>query len=106
MARASLLIVVAVVTFAAVTHGCYSPPDDYENYRVNAGLPLPGSKNSDVNTYPNLPRYGTNCGHNKYWNDGESTLIVGGVEAYPNEFPFQVRVVFDGSSCSGSIIHP
>ena len=99
-------VLLSLYLAATACHGCSRPTSFIETYQEKAGLPLPGSKNSDVNTYPNLPRYGTNCGHNLYWNDGESSLIVGGVQAFQNELPYQVYVDFKGDICGGTIIHP
>jgi secreted trypsin-like serine protease len=52
-----------------------------------------------------IPGYKTvaNCGMNKYY--GKQQRIVGGTEAEPHSFPWQVALFFDGGwFCGGSII--
>ena len=82
--------------------GC--PPS--VSYQADAWLPNATSISSPSTTYNNFKSYGNNCGHNKYWNVGDSGFIVGGVEAYKNEFPHLVAIWVNGEypGCAGVII--
>ena len=75
------------------------------SYQADAGLPNASSISTPSTTYNNFRSYGNNCGHNKYWNVGDSGFIVGGVEAYENEFPHLVAVqTNENFRCAGVII--
>ena len=103
---AKMLLILLLSIFPVVTWACCMiPQPPVENYREKVGLPFPNSKTSDSTIYPNLPRYGINCGHNMYWNVGDSGLIVGGVEAYENELPYQVLIGYGILYCGGAILN-
>ena len=75
------------------------------SYQADAGLPNASSSSTGSITYNNIRSYGNNCGHNKYWNVGDSGFIVGGVDAYENEFPHLVAVQENEYfRCAGVII--
>ena len=75
-------------------------------YQKKAGLPNVTSISTGSISYNNFMSYGNNCGHNKYWNVGDSGFIVNGVDAYENEFPYLVTLQFNGEFCGGVIISP
>ena len=98
----SLFLILSLMLMLAMA--CFKQPTTNDLYRQNASLPNATSQISDTTVLSKLPRYGINCGHNMYWNVGESTLIVGGYDAIPNELPYQVAVSYGGNLCGGTII--
>ena len=79
-----------------------------DNYQRQMGLPPATAYNDTSGSYSNLRHYGQDCGFSKYWKaDGiDFSSIVGGTEAYPNEFPYQAKILLGGRFiCGGSIIH-
>ena len=92
-------------TLFAFCNACCSVPEVITNYRLKSNLPLPAWKTSDATLYPNLFRYGVNCGHNKYWNLTTGSAIIGGVNAFENEFTYQAVVSYGGLFCSGTIVN-
>ena len=78
----------------------YCPESQPEGQSIDQDAP-PTLGTADVST---------SCGQNKYWNGEQSggggVGIVGGVEALPHEFPWQVWIEAKGNfACGGSIIN-
>ena len=95
-------LIILLFTLFDVSLCCYTSPPEYQ---AEAGLPNANSYSYSA-TYNNFRSYGNDCGHNKYWNVGDSGFIVNGVEAYENEFPYQVSLEYNGYFCGGVIISP
>ena len=95
------MLTIILFSFFDVNLCCYTSPPPYQ---ADAGLPNAASFSVSSLPYNNFRSYGNNCGHNKYWNVGDSGFIVGGVEAYENELPYQVALEFNGYFCGGVII--
>ena len=97
---------VGAPTAGTMTTGTTTTTRSTVSYQDDAGLPDATSNSTASTTYNSFRSYGNNCGHNKYWNVGDSGFIVGGVEAYENEFPYLVNVKsFRNEQCSGVIIN-
>ena len=100
----NVALIIFLFSLFDVSLCCHHSPPQAPNYQVNAGLPNATSISPPSTTYNNIRSYGNNCGHNKYWNVGDSGFIVNGAEAYENEFPFLVQIDYSGRYCAGVII--